>query len=244
MIDSIVKIIDKLKELIDENGPNYLADDPYDAFTKLMKSEASDRRTASAILCFLANGMLDHVSRDSDFAELSEQIQKECGFNKKMADWVTSIFVQLYSQDNEEEWENRALEGLESFRQEEFVCTWEGYAYWYAGGGGVDCHYEAEIVLMPGGLVVDADLVQALRKNSFMTKEAIGDHYRKSLKEYLDIEFEEYCTCEDYYQPVVEGFEIDYRVADWSRKSGFEVISCEGDGHDDGYEPDFRQGWY
>jgi hypothetical protein len=25
---------------------------------------------------------------------------------------------------------------------------------------------------------------------------------------------------------------------------GFEFVSCEGDGNDDGYEPKFRKGWY
>ena len=45
------------------------------------------------------------------------------------------------------------------------------------------------------------------------------------------------------YQPVVEDFELEYDVKVWAKKNGFNVISCNGDGRDDGYEPKFRRGW-
>lgn len=48
-----------------------------------------------------------------------------------------------------------------------------------------------------------------------MTKEAIHQYYENNLREYLDAEFEEYCTCDDYYQPVAEDFEITSYVSDW-----------------------------
>lgn len=48
------------------------------------------------------------------------------------------------------------------------------------------------------------NLQKLLKKNPFMTKESIREFYEKKLKEYLDSEFEEYCTCDDYYEPVVE----------------------------------------
>ena len=246
MAESIEKIVDKLKELIDENGPKYLSDGPYETFTELTGSGASDRKTASAILCFLANGLLDGVGSGSDFAELSRQIQQECGLNKRMADRITMIFTQLYSQDNEEAWKNRDLQGLEDFRKEEFICSWEGYAYWDAGSGGVNCHYEAEIVMMPTEhIVIDRSLAQKLEKNPFMTKESVGDHYRKQLKKHLDSEFEYYCTCEEYYQPCVEDFMVDRdAVRTWCKENGFELVTCEGEGYDGGYEPKlWNGGW-
>ena len=72
---------------------------------------------------------------------------------------------------------------------------------------------------------------------------AIREIYVKNLKEYLDREFEEYCTCDDYYQPVVEDFELDYYLKDWCKKNGFKVISCEGDGDDSGFETDSVRRW-
>lgn len=87
------------------------------------------------------------------------------------------------------------------------------------------------------------DLQKLLKKNPFMTKESIYAFYEKKLKEYLDPEFEEYCTCDDYYEPSVEDFELTYDVEHWCKENGFEVISCEGDGSDGGYEPKFRRSW-
>ena len=50
-----------------------------------------------------------------------------------------------------------------------------------------------------------------------MTKESIYKFYEKKLIEYLDSEFEEYCTCDDYYEPVVEDFELTYDVEHWCK---------------------------
>ncbi|MBR1643362.1 MAG: recombinase family protein [Butyrivibrio sp.] len=36
---------------------------------------------------------------------------------------------------------------------------------------------------------------------------------------------------------------LEYDVKAWAKKNGFNVISCNGDGRDDGYEPKFRRGW-
>ena len=103
---------------------------------------------------------------------------------------------------------------------------------------------ENETVLKPtANLVINEELSKALKKNPFMKADAIRKIYVKSLKGYLDREFEEYCTCDDYYQPVVEDFELDYHLKDWCKKNGFKIISCEGDGDDSGFEPDSVRRW-
>ena len=124
------------------------------------------------------------------------------------------------------------------------VCCWKGFAVWDAGSGTIDCHYEAEIVLKPEKAAAeDKKLQQMLGRNSFLTKEEIAEFFKKSLCRFLDDEFEEYCTAEDYYPPVVEDFEIDYRVRDWCKKTGFKMLSCEGTGDDNGFEPKYRRRW-
>lgn len=87
-------------------------------------------------------------------------------------------------------------------------------------------------------------MTRILKKNPFTTPESIRKHYETELRKYLDCEFEEYCTCDDYYQPVVEDFEIDYYVNTWCKENGFTIVLCEGNGYDDGYEPFFRNGRY
>ena len=136
------------------------------------------------------------------------------------------------------------MAGLEQFRIEKLAVEWEGFATWKVSGGGVDCFYNAGIVLKPTKkLVINDELSKELKKNSFMKSDAIRKIYVKNLKAFLDHEFEEYCTCDDYYQPVVEDFELESYVNDWCKNNGFKIISCEGEGDDSGFEPDSVRRW-
>lgn len=124
-------------------------------------------------------------------------------------------------------------EGLTQFLNEDFLYDWKGFAVWDAGNGTVDCHYEARIIVKPTKAVSeDKELARLLTKNPFTTKEKIRDLFARRLQDYLDHEFDYYCTCEDYNQPVVEDFEdnLEYDVKQWSEKNGFEFVSCDGDG--------------
>lgn len=234
-----------LRTIIDREGPDYLLREPFEVYRELMKGSHKDKKTAAAILYVYVNSPRIFEGEITELSELSGTIQKECSLNKKMADRLATIFVSLYSEDHQKEWKDKENEGLKQFLSEEFESTWEGFAVWEEGNGSVDCHYNADIVLKPGRAILKDDtLLQMLKKNPFTTSETISDYYKKSLCKYLDDEFEEYCTCDDYYQPVVEDFEIEERVNEWSKKNGFKIISCEGDGSDDGYEPKFRSGWY
>ena len=238
------EIAGKLKELIDKNGPAYLVEEPYRVYNELIETKSADRKTAGAILCFLVSGMAGNADHSGNEIELSKAIQKECGFNKRVTDRLAEIILCLYSSTNRRMWKKMDGEGLQAFLDEEFVYTWKGFAVWDEGNGTVDCSYEANIVLKPTEEAAkDKELTRLLKKNPFMEKDEIHKVFEKKLREYLDYEFEEYCTEDDYYQPVVEDFEIEYRVTEWSKKNGFEVIACDGDGGDGGYEPKLRKGW-
>lgn len=209
------KTVAKLREIIDSEGPAYLENEPYLVYKELVDSRAADRKMAGAVLHALVSGSLNDAKNNCSIQELSESVQKECCFIKSMADKIAQIFLLLYSPDNKTAWEEKDKEGLRQFLGDEFTFTWKGFSVWDAGNGTVDCHYKAEIVLMP----------------------------TESIREYLDNKFEEYCTEDDYYQPVVEDFDIDYRVSEWSKENGFEVVSCDGNGENSGYEPKFRSRW-
>ena len=244
---SLESTADRLKKIIDTNGPSYLVDKPYGVYTELVRSGAADRKTAAAILCLLASGVMSGIDTDSDAEQISETIRRECSFNKKMADRLAHVLSSVYSNDHRQEWKAREHEGLRQFLEEEFVCTWKGFAVWDAGNGTVDCHYEARIILTPTETIAkDKELARQLKKNPFVTKAVIHDLFARRLQDYLDHEFKYYCTCDDYYQPVVEDFgsNLEYDLSKWCKENGFEYVSFEGDGDDDGYEPKFRNNWY
>ncbi len=81
-------------------------------------------------------------------------------------------------------------------------------------------------------------------KIAFILSEAVYKLFDEELGEYLNREFEDYCTCDDYYQQVVEDFELEYHVKDWYKGNGFELVSYEGDGRDGGYDPKITRVWY
>lgn len=238
-------IIEKLKELIDKNGPDYLTDEPHYIYNELAETDQKNTVIAGAILMLLACGIWDGAKLIKDKDELSKMIQKDCCFNKKMSDRLADIIQTLYSKDNNAEWKNKKGEGLKQFLAHEQVFRWEGFAVWDAGNCTMDCYYDADVKLKP---VKEAgsnkELQKKLRKNPFLSASEIYKFYEKKLDEYLNREFEEYCTCDDYYEPVVEDFELEAYVDDWCKKNGFKIISCEGDGRDEGYEPKFTKGWY
>lgn len=236
-----------LKGIIDKNGPSYLEDEPYRVYLEMLDSGVTDRKTAAAILHLLASGIMTAMDAYDDAEQISAAIRRECSLNKRMADRLSLILAALYSGTHKKEWRGKDKEGLIQFLEEEFVFTWKGFAVWDAGNGTVDCHYEAEIILAPTEEISkDKELAQQLKKNPFMTEEAIHELFTKRLQEYLDYEFEDYCTCDDYYQPVVEDFgsNMEYDLPKWCKENGFELVSIEGDGGDDGYEPKHRQEWY
>ena len=142
-----------------------------------------------------------------------------------------------------EQLESSAAKAHTEFMEGPFVCDWKGFAVWDAGNGTVDCNYEAHIVLKPTDGVRENDaLKQLICRNPSSSGEVIRNFFVKRLCGFLDDEFEEYCVEDDYYQPVVEDFELEYRVKNWCRQNGFDLVFCEGHGDDDGYVPKFRRG--
>lgn len=240
-MDNINIIAEKLKELIDKNGPDYLSDKPYKVFENLVNSKTADKKTAGAIFCVLVNKLHESALNTNDIESFSYNIKKKCGFNKSVSDFTATVFVTLYSEENKADWKGKTNEGLEEFLEEEMELSWEGYSVWRYGDGGVACHYNAEIIVKPTiDIIKEKNFKKRLVENPFIKKEEIERIFRKSLKEQLDRDFEEYCTCDDYYEPVAEDFEADYYTSDWCIKNGFEMISCDGDGRTDDYEPDFH----
>ena len=88
----VEKTVLELKKTIDSNGPNYLADKPYQVYRKLLKSNVTDKETAGAILYFIVNDMLNYISCGYDFEELSRMIQMKYHLKKDMAERFTTIF--------------------------------------------------------------------------------------------------------------------------------------------------------
>lgn len=89
----------------------------------------------------------------------------------------------------------------------------------------MDCHYQASMTFGKGDSVVRGPEVQKLE-----------------MEKPVDQEFDDYCTEDDYYQPVVEDFEAEEYAREWAEERNIELTSFEGIGFDGGFEPKHR-GW-
>jgi hypothetical protein len=235
----------ELKKIIDCSGPRILSEKPYMVYQEMMQSDDVDRKTASMILYLLINNIHSQIDSGSTPDFISEKIRKKCCLNESAADYMSEIMCSLYTKENEESWKEKEREGLKKFLEEDFACEWNGYSVWDAGNGTVSCYYQAKIILKPANkAAANKDVLQMLNENPFTSKETIHDYFEKELCSYLDSIFEEYCKCDDYYQPEVEDFDIEGYVSEWTDKCGFGVLVCEGEGDDGGYEPKFRNNWY
>lgn len=245
IMNDITGITEKLKELIDSNGPSYLKANPYEVYKALVSSGIANEKAAGAVFCVIVNKLNEDAEIITSEELFSAAVQKSCGFNKKLSDFTASIFTGLYSTENNAEWKSREKDGLNQFLKEKMTFGWKGFAVWEDGSGSVDCHYSASIVLMPtAGITVNKKFEKMLSDNPFINKEAITDFFQKELWAQLDMDFEEYCTCDYYYEPVAEDFEIEEYISEWCSKNGFELVSCEGEGSTDDYESDYRGGYY
>ncbi|MBQ9327052.1 MAG: hypothetical protein IJ225_00770 [Solobacterium sp.] len=237
--------VQTLKDLIDTYGPDYLSREAYSVYTQLLKTSSLDHKTAAAFLHVLVSGVLEEVKSEDDEAQISVMIRNECSLNKKMADRLAKILHELYSREHQTEWSRKKKAGFTQFLNNELIVNWKGFSEWNDGSVSMDCHYEADIVLKPTKHVSkDTILKGMLKENPFLTKEAITKLFTNRLNEYLDEDFDEYCVS-DYYPPVVEdyGINLEDNLEHWCEKNGFQLVSVEGDGSDDGYERSSFQSW-
>ena len=122
----------------------------------------------------LYNGIWDGAKLINNHDELSKKIQKVCRFNKKMADGLVAVLLQLYSNRNQTEWKGKKNEGLKKALGKNHTFIWEGLSLRDAGNEAVDCFYDADILLKSiKDVKINKILQKVMRKNPFISSEAI-----------------------------------------------------------------------
>ena len=231
-------VFEKLKTIIDREGFDYLKDRPYEVFKELEGRTVEERSMSATLFSALVMNIPSEAEKAEDPAYLTKTIQRKCKFNKSRSEQIATGFIELFSKKNTDRWKGMELSGLDEYLGGTHKALWNGFAVWECDTGTVDCIYNAEIVVQPTEAIrKEEELLKRLKKNPFLQMNIIDEFFSQSLTDYLDRKFEDYCTCDDYYQPVVEDFEIDYYAKEWCAKHGFILLSCIGTGYDKGYEP-------
>ena len=164
----------RLKDYIDQHGPDALTKDPMGAYETLLCPDTTDRKTAAALyhtfLMDIPTILSDH--EEHTLEEISKAIQKECFFRKTAADQLAEIYLDLYSKENQQAWDGKQLAGLKEFMEQEWEFCWEGEAQWNHSGGYVNCTYDATICIR---VIVDTIhepmLEDELQSNPFLSSD-------------------------------------------------------------------------
>ncbi|MBR2811367.1 MAG: hypothetical protein IKD69_08305 [Solobacterium sp.] len=230
------KLVTLLKGIIDHNGPEYPVNNPYEVYRTVVHQEAADQKTAAALMYTLLMQIPDAAKKMKE-EELVRFICIQCSLKKEMAEKLAEVYLAVYSASNQKEWESQIGAGLREFLEQEWEFQWDGTSRWNGPSVYLDCYYHAEVCVAAKAKAADDKELQAmLKKNPFLEAGTIAEHFRKSLCDCLDRDFEEFCTAEDYYEPCIDDFELEYYAKEWCQEHGFALLECEGSGDTGDYE--------
>lgn len=219
------KTADILKELTAGKGYDYIYDEAYSVHKTLIK-RGIDKRTANVILYAL----LEEVGRDNK-GDIEREVDEVLNLKKKKSSLVIEIFSSLYDEENIKKMKDDEYKGLEEFLSSSWQITSEGEATWqYKGGSKTDYSYRYTMTInVFDRNIVTKEIGEKLKKNPFLKAEEIRSYYEKEIDSIIREDFEDYCTCDDYYPPVVEDFysNIEYDTTEYLPMHGLEMTDDE-----------------
>ena len=232
------KVIKSFTALIDENGPEYPTKHPME-LVKRLAEDCGEVPIVGTLYFVALNGIFTDAMHEYATEEaLAEDIQRKCSFNKAFAVELAGICMQVYSKQH--------LAGLKgkcgsSFEElcglDEWAFSWNGETEWHSGGGYVTCTGEGTASLkVRGRKKLEAAIAKLMPSYEYASVDQLEESISKELRKQLDDQFEEYCTEDDYYEPVAEDFEFEYYLTDFCKDMGIEVIDTDYDGEISDYE--------
>lgn len=98
-------IVDRLKEMIDQSGIQYLEDHAYEIYQLFLNEKLVDDTDARILLiCLLSADYKMLCQGGNDKAALSNRLQQSCGLRKKVSDRMADVFLTLFNEENVTVW--------------------------------------------------------------------------------------------------------------------------------------------
>ncbi|MBR2528256.1 MAG: hypothetical protein IKE58_07295 [Blautia sp.] len=236
ILDKIQKL---LKEIIDQNGIDYLQREPYRVYQHLAANGIPVDHARLVLVTLMAEASKN--AREMETESLSKDLQKSCFLRKKPADEISAMYKSLFDDGNLSSWKEKENLGFEELCDGTWSFSWEGSGIWSRGGG----HYDCDASVTADVKVVDRDLAfnnisSILQKNPFTDADTLFEYFQDQMEGALEADLEEYITCDDYYPPVMEDYHHNakYALEEVCKELGFTIVhfSCSGDMSD--FEPD------
>ena len=215
------KTVNILKDTISQKGYDYIYDKASDVHRVLIE-KGIDKSIADVTLYALAAG----IARGNK-SNIRADTEEKLFLDREMSAVVSDMFSSLYDTKSLSEMKKEEFKGLEEFLKGEWEITSRGEATWqYTRGSRTDYSYTYSMTIrVVERKLVERDLQDKLRENPFLNAEDIRSYYEEEIHGIICSEFDDYCTSDDYYPPVVEDFpgNIHYYMKKFLPEHGLEM---------------------
>ncbi len=231
------KVIQFLKDYIWKNGFEKLSENPFDVYQAM---KGIPPKTARLVLVTLMSKTHEMARKGCSEDELISHIQAEHFVNKKTAKELSSLYLNLFSDENEQSWNDAKEAGFDEFCNEEWLVEWSGSCYWHTKHGrSYPCYATASLTIsVRDKEELHRHLSSELKANPFLSADEILSILEREIEDDLDNDMEEYCSADDYYEPYFEEFvsEGTYDSEKKWKSWGLEIVEFTGSGDID-FEP-------
>ena len=241
------KIIKYLKDTISANGVDYLSNDAFKVYEGLKDIKVKNGVRTSILCCLLNDISKYSLKKNVEYNDLYSYIKDNCLLNEEIVSDMTNIFLEVFSNENKKEYEKDKEDGFNEFCNMEHKIEWEGFTRWYTNGVHLDCSFKANFSFK----IVDKeklrkDNFEFFNKNPYLTADFFYKKYKEEIAKEIDDDFEEYCTYDDYYPPVVEdyNYNLEGLLQRYCKEHGLKLISFEGEGETSNYERNYDKKYY
>lgn len=199
-----------------------------------------DERVARLVLVTLMSGAHEMARRGCSADELVGHIRSEHFVDERTAADMASMYLDLFSGENQRTWDEASEVGFREFCQREWTVEWWGESDWHTKhGGSFPCSARASLTFaVQDEKMLHDHLSAELRSNPFLSADDIHALLREQIESDLDNDMDEYCNADDYYEPYLDEFvsEGTYESEAKWRSWGLRALEFTGSGDID-FEP-------
>lgn len=219
------KVISVFRSLIKNEGYNYIYEHPFDVYKVLIDDKDIDDDIASIMLYVLVSKAGKNKKNANT---IKTDIDKKLFLQEEMKAIVFNIIFSLFNKESIAELKAGEYKGVDEFCAGQWEISMEGSSTWCGNHHSVYKGYWFKwklIIKVKDRTKVEQKFEKELKKNPFLDANAILATYEKEMDDHFADDFDDYCTCDEYYEPVVEDFVGRIReIESMLEKYGLELI--------------------
>ena len=232
------QIVEYLKKIILNEGIDYLSDNAYKVYERLENIKVKNGIRTAILSCLLNDVSKLSLKKNVGYDDLYSYIKDNCLLNEKICVDMANIFLEVFSNDNKKEYEDKKEKGFNEFCSYIHKIPLHGHDIWQKDMLYVICNFWGSFsfkVANKNRLKNEISIL--LKKNPYLDASYFYAKYRDEISHILEDDFEDFCSFNDYYPPDCEEYKDRFEelLNDFCSDHGFELINYEGQGETSDY---------